>query len=110
MSRLYSLARKKDFDLVFKKGRSSFDTILGVKYLANDLKKNRLGIIISSKVSKKAVERNRLRRRLREIFRPRLTARSNCDFIAIALSGATAKTFSELERSVDRHLARLGPK
>lgn len=63
------LTRKKDFDNIYQKGKSlSFENI-NLKYIANNLSQSRVGFIVSQKISKKAVDRNRLKRLLRESFR-----------------------------------------
>ena len=106
--RILSLSKKKDFDLVFKTGRSCFDKILGLKAVANGLEQYRLGIIIRAKVSKKAVERNLLKRRLKEIINKDLGETSGgYDLVLIALPGACEKTFAELKQSAERLIGRL---
>lgn len=106
--RILSLSKKKDFDRVFKTGHSCFDKIIGVKVVPNDLKQQRLGIIISAKVSKKAVERNLLKRRLKVILKKELADISgDYDLVIIALPGACAKNFAELNQSVSWLFNRL---
>ncbi len=61
------LRRKKDFEEIFKKGRSFKESFLVLKILKNNLKVSRFGFVVSQKVSKKAVVRNKIKRRLREI-------------------------------------------
>ncbi len=63
------LSKKKEFDLVFKKGKSTYSPFLLLKYADNGLPLSRFGIIVSNKVSKKATKRNLIKRRLREIIR-----------------------------------------
>lgn len=63
------LTKEKDFKKIFKLGKPSYSKIFLVKILANGLEVNRYGIIISTKVSKKSVERNKLKRQFREIIR-----------------------------------------
>lgn len=59
------LVKEKDFEKVFKLGKSYYTKLLGVKALAGRSGVNRYGLIVSAKVSKKASERNRLKRQLR---------------------------------------------
>lgn len=107
-ARLESLTKKKDFDLIFKTGRSSYDLLLGIKTLPNQLGANRIGFIISTKVSKKAVERNRLKRQLRVIFREELAKiNPGIDFIVLVLKAALGKTVAELEKSAQMNLKKL---
>jgi ribonuclease P protein component len=58
------IAKKKDFDYIFTNGKSRYSNVIGVKFVVNGLTFNRFGLIISNKVSKSAVDRNRIRRRL----------------------------------------------
>ncbi len=100
----FRLVKEKDFKKIFKLGKSSYAKIFSVKFLANDLKNNRYGIVISSKVSKKAVERNRLKRQIREIiheFDKNLA--SGFDIVIVVFPAALNKEYgfikSELEKT-----------
>ncbi|MDD4333323.1 MAG: ribonuclease P protein component [Patescibacteria group bacterium] len=102
------LTKDKEFDNVFKTGRSSYDKNIGIKAVINNLGGSRIGILISTKVSKKAVERNKIRRRIREILKLRLNKiKKNCDLVLIVLPAAKEKTYQELEESIDFNLKRL---
>lgn len=101
------LTKNKEFDRVFKEGRSSYDKLLGIKRVENELQEARLGIIVSGKVSKKAVERNRIRRRIREIFRLTLDKIQPSDYIVITLPEIKDKKFQEIEKSIKFNLKRL---
>jgi len=63
------LTTKKDIEQVFKMGRYFFAKDLGIKFIKNNLDHPRFACIVSNKISKKAVERNQIKRRLREIIR-----------------------------------------
>jgi len=63
------LVKEKDFKTIFKLGKSFYAKIFRVKILANKLGFNRYGIVIRTKVSKKAVERNKLKRQLRSVIK-----------------------------------------
>ena len=63
------LTKKSDFEKVAKSGQSFFARELGIKILRNNLKNNRYGIVVSLKIDKRAVVRNKIRRRIREIIR-----------------------------------------
>lgn len=63
------LTKKKDFDNVFKTGKGTIEQFLGIKTQTNELHQNRYGILVSNKVSKSAVRRNLIKRRIRAILR-----------------------------------------
>ena len=65
----YRITHKKDFEKIFNDGKGVFTDIMGVKLIPNNLKYSRFGIIISNKVSKKAVERNKIRRQIRSAIK-----------------------------------------
>jgi len=62
---------KKEFDLVYRKGKnlSGRFFILRVFFQKDSQEKTRFGVVVSLKVSNKAVVRNRKRRQLKEIIR-----------------------------------------
>ncbi|NTW22552.1 ribonuclease P protein component [Candidatus Falkowbacteria bacterium] len=94
------LRKKKDFDSVFKLGKSSYDQLLGIKCMPNNLPDLRIGIVISNKVSKKAVFRNRLRRQLRYIAAKHADdTKFGNDLIILVLPAALGQPFADLERS-----------
>lgn len=102
------LTKQKNFDNVYKNGRSSYNKILGMKIAANELGYNRFAVVVGTKVSKQAVKRNLIKRRIREVIRLRLEKlRSGNDCILIALPAIIDKEYSEIEKTIDKLLSRL---
>lgn len=102
------LTKDKEFDNVFKNGKSSYDKIIGIKVIANNSDNSRFGILISTKISKKAIERNKIKRQIREIIRLDLEKiLSGYDFIIITLAPVLGKTYQELEKSIHNHFKKL---
>jgi len=66
------LFKKKDFAKVQRLGRFFSSDQISLKVLENGLNEARIGIIVGKKFSVKAVERNNLKRRLREIARQKI--------------------------------------
>jgi ribonuclease P protein component len=92
------IRKNKEFDLVFKTGQSFYEKTLGFRIANNGLQKSRLGILISTKVSKKAVLRNHFKRQIREIFQaelPRL--KTGKDLVIIVLPQILNKNFKDIE-------------
>jgi ribonuclease P protein component len=78
LPRAYRLRHRQDFQQVYQKGRRRVSTYLSVNVLpsspqpqgrSGSLPPSRFGIVISKKVSKKAVVRNRVKRRLKGALR-----------------------------------------
>jgi len=102
------ITRNKDFDRAFKTGQSFYGKILGIKAVKNDLKITRLGILIGTKVSKKAVVRNHFKRQLREQIRQELPAlKTGYDLVLIVLPLILDKNFDELGNYLRKALKQL---
>jgi ribonuclease P protein component len=95
----YRITKKEDFDLIFRKGRSFYADFFMVKILRNDLGFSRFSVLVSKKVSLKAVERNAVKRKLREILKKNsLIFPPNSDIIVYANKSILNKSFSEIEK------------
>ena len=91
------IKKRKDFESVFKNGKSLFSEIAVIKILKNDSNITRFGFIVSRKVSLKAVERNRIKRKMREQIRLRLSRfEKGMDIIIIARKNIIRKKSKEL--------------
>ena len=95
------LTKKKEIDAVFKDGKTGFASFLLLKFINNNLNYPRFAIIASNKVSKKAVVRNLLRRRIREILRKRLEKFLNIDGIIVLNPKTKDAEFKDLEKELD---------
>uniref|UniRef100_A0A7V6CDC8 Ribonuclease P protein component n=1 Tax=Thermodesulfobacterium geofontis TaxID=1295609 RepID=A0A7V6CDC8_9BACT len=78
------LKRDKEFKAVFKEGKKVWiDPILLIIYKLNHLNYRRIGIVVSKKI-KKATQRNKVKRWVRELFRRNKDLfPENCDIIII---------------------------
>ncbi len=62
------IRKKKDFSYLYKKGRLTRGTYFNLIFLPNGLSYSRMAVVASKKIGN-AVQRNRVRRRVRELFR-----------------------------------------
>lgn len=95
------LTKKKDLELVLNRGHRSFARDLGLKFISNNLDHSRFTVIVSNKISKKAVERNQIKRRLREILRlaaPNLV--ENLDLIVLTKDSVKNLNYQGLEEQI----------
>ena len=77
------ITKRKDFETIFRKGKVFFSKNLTIKYKAGG-NLARFAIVVSTKVSKLAVKRNRLRRILREVIKTSLNELMPGDYIVMA--------------------------
>lgn len=97
------LRKNRDFQTVFKKGKSSWNRQFTLIIKRNNLGKSRVGFTITKKYGN-AVERNKLRRRLREIIRNNKDLLfKGYDMVLIPKAGTKNMTYQDLESSV-RHI------
>lgn len=79
----------KDIKTLFAKGKGVFGVTCGIKYRHNNLPVSRFAVVVGTKVSKKAVVRNRLRRQIRAMLRQELEHfRPGYDLMIIIRSSA----------------------
>ena len=103
MRRQLRLRRRKEFDAVFRQGRTWANELLVLRSLPNQLDHNRYGFVTSKRLGK-AVVRNLVRRRLREGVRS-LPLRSGWDLVISAKALAARASFQELKTAVAKLLA-----
>lgn len=102
------LKKNKDFDLVFKEGKTAYGSVLGVKIKENQLDNNRFGILLSTKVSKLAVVRNLYKRRIKDILRTQnAQAKTGYDCVIIVLPAIVSKTYQEIETDIKTVFSKL---
>jgi ribonuclease P protein component len=122
LPRSIRLRRNRDFKAVYAQRRSYAgpNLILYVRFRGRDIADKaravgvgvkmtapgvRIGFVISKKVAKKAHDRNRLKRRLREVCRQRFLPRMRKDLVVdlllAARSAATGVDYARLAADVD---------
>jgi ribonuclease P protein component len=101
------LRKKRDFERVFQKGRGFKEDFLFFKVVENHLKNSRFGFIVNKNFSPKASLRNKMKRRLRELVRTKLSEiKKGVDGILIAYPGLENKDFWEIEEIITRLFQR----
>jgi len=95
------ISLNKDFDRTFKSGQSFYGNSLKIKAIDNNLEKIRVGILISAKVSKKAVIRNKFRRLIREIIKNELANLSKGkDLVIVVFNEILDKNRQEINKDL----------
>ena len=92
------LKSQKEFERVFAHGKSLGGSTVAFYFCPNNLGYPRAGFIASKKVSKRAVDRNRAKRLMREVFRLNKHRLKPVDLVFIARKGILGKKYQEVER------------
>ena len=103
-----TLKKNSDFRRLYSKGQSAVNSYVVAYCRRTREKGNRLGYTVSTKLGH-AVVRNRVRRRLREIYR--LNAhkfRSGYDIVVVARSRCVGADYKKLEAGVLHACGKLG--
>lgn len=108
MKRDFRLRERERFKQVRREGACWSDRLLVLCALRNDLPFSRFGFSVSRRVGK-AVVRNRVKRRLREVMRLRRQGiAAGWDIVVIARPLSAQADYHELERAVERLLRQAG--
>ena len=92
-----------DFQRVFDDASKSADKYLTVLARANGGQSPRLGLAISKKQIRKASDRNRIKRLIRESFRLSQHSLDGLDFIVMARSATIQASHEALRNSLHKH-------
>jgi ribonuclease P protein component len=98
------LRKNSGFTAVYERGKTWASELIILKTLSNGLEWNRYGFVAGKRLGK-AVVRNRVKRRLREVVRA-IPAKSGWDLVLIARSPAATASYHELKASVAGLLRR----
>jgi ribonuclease P protein component len=101
LKKRYRLNKNKDFDRVFQQGASAYAAFLGLKVAANNLPESRFAILVSKKIDKKAVARNKLKRQIRNILRADYVQKiKGYDVVIVCLPPIAGKDFNEIKEEL----------
>lgn len=101
-----SLKKNKDFQTVYRQGKSYANKYLVLYIMENQIEKNRIGISVSKKVGNSVV-RHHLTRLIRESYRLQEECfQRGYDLVVIARQSAKDVTYKEMESALI-HLGKL---
>ena len=94
------IMKNKDFQIVYKNGKSYVNKYLVMYVLENHREENRLGISVSKKVGNSVI-RHRITRLIRESYRLNKDEfKIGYDIVVVARSNAKDKTYQEIESAL----------
>ena len=101
------LTAAAEFDDVFREGRRSADELFTVLYRSNGLGYSRLGLAIAKKRVRRAIDRNRLKRLIRESFRAATPDLLGIDIVIMARDKAAGADNAAVFASLEHHWQSL---
>ncbi len=108
MKQTMTVKENYEFRRIYAKGRSGVSPYLVVYARPNRFGHNRLGVTVGAKLGK-AVVRNRVRRRFREIFRLNQgRMKQGYDIIMVGRTRAVYAGYRELEKAFLRECGKIG--
>lgn len=104
----FRLNKTKDIENVSKKGKSIGSKFFVLKYLPNSLENSRIGFVISTKISKKAIVRNKIKRQMREIIRTHINEIPHgYDILFFTKGSIKDVNFSTLEQNILEKIGKI---
>ncbi len=102
------LAKDRDVQAAYRAGRTFFTPLFTIKYLKTReiSQSSRFTVVVSTKVAKQAVKRNRIKRIVREFLRIRVGGLLPGDYMFIARPVAGRATSGELRAAAEEGLKR----
>ncbi len=106
MKRPWSLTGREQFSSVFRRGRVYFGSVIVLRVMRNDLGSSRLGLVVGKRVGG-AVQRNRVKRWIREIVKIRAIPQG-WDVVVIARPNMQGAKYQDVELELQRLLVKAG--
>jgi ribonuclease P protein component len=101
------LRKERDIMRVYQKGRGAVNEWLGIKALSSPVGETRIAVVVSKKVDKRAVVRNKNRRRVAGILQGQVqTYLPSCDIVVTVRQDLSGLSHAELTDLVTGLLKR----
>ncbi|WP_456438112.1 ribonuclease P protein component [Desulfurobacterium sp.] len=102
------IRKSRDFKYVFESGKSLGGSTMALYFILKESGKPRAGFIASKRFSKRAVDRNRAKRLMREVFRLNKHRLLPCDIVFIAKKGMNGASYREVEEDFLKLASKAG--
>ena len=106
-TRQQRLVQAVDFQRVFDKPERRTDKYFTILYINGHQSAGRLGLAISKKRARRAVDRNRIKRLVRESFRQHQQLLSGKDIVVMAREATATASKADLYKSLSAHWQQL---
>lgn len=110
LKKINRIGRQKEFLEIKNKGKMFNDPLFGAVCLIGETEEIKFGFVISKKISKKAVDRNKIKRRLSEILVKKLDKfKLGTKIIFLAKKSLLGAKIEEVEEEINKLILKQNP-
>jgi ribonuclease P protein component len=107
LKKINRIGRKKEFLEIKNKGRMINSPLFGAATLVDESKEIKFGFVISKKISKRAVDRNKIKRRMGEILVKKIEKfKPGTKIVFLAKKSLLGAKIEEIEEEVNKIIDR----
>lgn len=99
--------RRSRVEHILKKGQKQANQHFSIKFLRGSASQSRFAVVVSLKIEPKAVDRNRLRRRIYEALKHAEQPQDPVDMVLITRKSVKEMTFQELQEEINKILCSV---
>jgi ribonuclease P protein component len=107
LKRHYRIGSKPRVEYILKKGLQTRSRFFFFRYLPNRLTISRFSVIVSGKISKKATERNLIKRRIHEAIRLCLPFEKCYDVVVLCSGRIKNAPYADIEHDISDCFKKL---
>lgn len=99
--------RRSRVEHILKKGQKHANQHFSIKFLRRSRDQSRFAVVVSLKVEPKAVDRNRLRRRIYQAIKHAEQPKEPVDMVLITRKSVKEMSFQELQEEINSILSKI---
>ena len=108
LKKINRIGRQKEFLEIKNKGKMFNSPLFGSIYLIDESKEIKFGFIISKKISKKAVDRNKIKRRISEVLVKKMDKfKLGTKIVFLAKKNLMGSKIEEIEEEIDKLISKV---
>lgn len=108
LKKINRIGQKKEFLEVKNKGKMFNSPLFGAIFLIGETEDIKFGFVISKKISKRAVDRNKIKRRISEVLRKRLSDfRPGTRMIFLAKKSLLGTSVKDIEMEINKLISNV---
>jgi len=110
LKKINRISSRKEFLEIKNKGKIISSSLFGAICLVDETKEIKFGFVISKKISKRAVDRNKIKRRMCEVLVKKLDKfRSGTKIVFLAKKNLLGAGIEGIEKEIEKLIKTLSP-